>query len=332
MGKEELPWTGERLVPTLAGGIACEHLHRYAMARDAVAGKDVLDIACGEGYGSALLAQSAKSVVGVDVDPKAVAHAEAKYGGGNARFLHGECVAIPVGDASVDVLVSFETIEHISEHEVFLSEIRRVLRPGGLVLISTPERENYDTTQTTANPFHVREMSGEEFNTLLKSRFANVALLSQRYLSSSVILPEGTEPAVSTGMFSGNYSAIEFSGRLRTPVYFIAAASDAPLPRLKTGVFELVDGPGSDPFQPNLQVFGDTGEGYDEELSVRCPIGGEGWQTIKIGNLQLLHRCPDRKLRIDPLNTKGMIAIASIRVVRMVKVRSVWAVESCAVW
>ncbi len=316
MGMEELPWTGERLVPTLAGGIACEHLHRYAMARDAVAGKDVLDIACGEGYGSALLAQTARSVTGVDVDPKAVAHAEAKYGGANARFLHGECVAIPVGDASVDVVVSFETIEHISEHEIFLSEIRRVLRPGGLVLISTPERENYDTTQTTANPFHVREMSGEEFHALLKNRFAHVALLSQRYLSSSVILPEAAEVKVSAGMFSGNYSAVDFSGRLRTPVYFIAAASDAALPSLKAGVFELVDGPGSAPFVPNLQVFGDTGAGYDEALSVRCALAGGNWQTLRIGNLQSLHRCPDRMLRIDPLNTKGMIVIASIRIIR----------------
>ena len=157
MGEKELPWTRERLVPTLAGGIACEHLHRYAIAREVVAGRDVLDIACGEGYGSALLAQSAKSVVGVDVDPNAVAHAASKYGGGNARFLHGECVAIPAGEASVDVVVSFETIEHISEHEVFLSEIRRVLRPGGLVIISTPERENYgDIRKPRSSVFDLR--------------------------------------------------------------------------------------------------------------------------------------------------------------------------------
>ena len=80
----DITFTGERFVPGCAGEIAYEHWHRYAFARQFVAGKRVLDAACGEGYGSALLASVAASVVGVDIDAPAVAHAAERYGDGEA--------------------------------------------------------------------------------------------------------------------------------------------------------------------------------------------------------------------------------------------------------
>ena len=153
MESKELPWTGERLVPALRGDIALEHLHRYAIATALAAGLDVLDIASGEGYGSQLLASRSRSVVGVDIAPEAVRHAQAKYSRANLSFLEGSCTAIPLPDASVDVVVSFETIEHIQEHEQFLAEVLRVLRKDGQLLISTPERSNYDATLASTNPF-----------------------------------------------------------------------------------------------------------------------------------------------------------------------------------
>src|SRR5688572_26846827 len=110
-------WTGERLVTTLGGDLVAEHLHRYALAREWAPGREVLDLACGEGYGSALLADVARSVTGVDVDPSAVAHAAAKYPRSNLRFLSGSATAIPLPDAAVDLAVSFETIEHLADHE-----------------------------------------------------------------------------------------------------------------------------------------------------------------------------------------------------------------------
>ncbi len=79
-GTNDLPWTGERLVTSLSGQIVFEHLHRYAIACVLAEGKDVLDIACGEGYGSALLGSRARSVIGVDADDRAVQHANGKYG------------------------------------------------------------------------------------------------------------------------------------------------------------------------------------------------------------------------------------------------------------
>ena len=136
-----MEFTGERYVPTEAGEIRHEHLHRYAWCARLVEGKDVLDIACGEGYGSAMLARRARSVRGVDIAGDAVAHANATYQGIHGlEFMRGNAAEIPLADNSVDVVVSFETIEHHDRHQEMLSEIRRVLRSDGLLVISSPNR------------------------------------------------------------------------------------------------------------------------------------------------------------------------------------------------
>src|SRR5215831_16335592 len=118
--QQALEWTGERLTTATAGQVEIEHLHRYFLARHLCRGLDVLDVASGEGYGSALLAQTARSVVGIDVDRASVAHARTAYVASNLRFIEGDARSLPMPDASVDVVVSFETIEHFYEHDVFL--------------------------------------------------------------------------------------------------------------------------------------------------------------------------------------------------------------------
>src|SRR5690348_13511788 len=110
-----MDFTGERFVPHTEGDIQLEHMHRYVAARLLVQGKRVLDIACGEGYGSDLLSEAAASVVGVDIDEAAISHARQAYVRPNLKFLRGDAVAIPLGDSSVDVVVSFETIEHLAD-------------------------------------------------------------------------------------------------------------------------------------------------------------------------------------------------------------------------
>src|ERR1700756_2540753 len=109
---QPMTFTGERLTSDLAGETPIEHWHRYLLARELVRDRDVLDIACGEGYGSALLAQTARQVVGVDISAAVIAHAPDAYPGDNLRSLEGSALAIPLEDASVDVVVSFETVEH----------------------------------------------------------------------------------------------------------------------------------------------------------------------------------------------------------------------------
>ena len=127
-----LPWTGERLVPSHTGDTAIEHLHRYAFAREYIEGKDVLDIACGEGYGSHMMSNIAANVVGVDISPEVIAHARNRYGD-KVTFSVGSCTDIPLSSASFDVVVSFETLEHLAGHEQMLKEVKRVLRPGGVL-------------------------------------------------------------------------------------------------------------------------------------------------------------------------------------------------------
>src|SRR5262249_28254969 len=162
-----------------------EHVHRYLVAREYAKGKDVLDIACGEGFGSAILAKAAWTVVGVDIASEAIEHAAICYRLGNVQFKQGSCAEIPLDNDSIDLVVSFETIEHHDEHKAMMAEIKRVLRPDGLVIISSPDKKEYSILPNYRNPFHVRELFKEEFEDLLRAYFKNVALLSQRIVYGS---------------------------------------------------------------------------------------------------------------------------------------------------
>ena len=220
----DLPFTGERFVPGISGNIFLEHLHRYVLAARVVAGKDVLDIASGEGFGSNLLAADARSVVGVDISQEAVAHAQKKYRNPRLRFEAGSATAIPIPDASVDVVVSFETLEHISAHEQMLAEIKRVLRPGGVLIMSTPEKAIYSDRPRYNNPFHVRELYRDQFHALLASQFAHVKMHGQRVNFGSLIIAEE-----SPGVFTEtNSSTLETVSGLAEPLYLLGVASDDP--------------------------------------------------------------------------------------------------------
>ena len=223
-----LAFTGERMTTEMAGQIEVEHYHRYCLARDLVDGLDVLDAASGEGYGSALLAGIARSVTGIDIDPASVAHAAANYSAPNLSFLQGDALNLPIADAAVDVVVSFETLEHIADHQRFMSEVRRVLRPGGLLIVSTPDRAVYSSAGTDPNPYHVLELTVAEFGALLGGHFANHTLLHQRAVLGSVLsTPEGRGWRSYERRSVGR---IEATDGLARAEYLIALASDAPLP------------------------------------------------------------------------------------------------------
>ena len=146
------PFTGERLTAAIGGQVQIEHYHRYLFARSLVAGLDVLDVASGEGYGSALLAQVARSVIGIEHSGSTVCAAARSFPRSNLRFLQGDARALPLAD-SCDAVVSFETIEHFDRQEDFLREVRRVLRPDGSFIASTPDRDIYSPAGTPANSF-----------------------------------------------------------------------------------------------------------------------------------------------------------------------------------
>jgi 2-polyprenyl-3-methyl-5-hydroxy-6-metoxy-1,4-benzoquinol methylase len=170
---------GERMVPEISDGSTFwEHVYRYAFASDVVVGKRVLDIACGEGYGAAALQQAgAAQVVGVDVSEFACSHVRSKYGL-DARA--GSAEQIPLPENSVDVVVSFETIEHVSNPGRFLDECARVLAPGGRLIVSTPDKDVYTGRLGTQNRHHCSEMTQEEFVSALSVRFQDIRLYMQR--------------------------------------------------------------------------------------------------------------------------------------------------------
>ena len=196
MPKRLIAWTGERMVPWAdEPAIIHEHLHRYLFSTQFVNGREVLDLGSGEGYGSSILAGHARRVVGVEIDPLAVAHARLNYDASNLEFVEGSILKLgDFADASFDVAVCFEVIEHISDHEELVSSVARLLRPGGVFVVSTPDREVYNALLGHVNPYHLKELDREEFATLLSKHFPRVTMFGQRATVGSLLsCLEGSE-------------------------------------------------------------------------------------------------------------------------------------------
>jgi len=213
----------ERYVPGDAGEIWYEHWHRYHFALPLVAGRRALDAACGEGYGTALLASRAAHAIGIDVSPEIVAAARRRYGDrANLEYRAARCEATGLGDASVDVVVSFETLEHLPDPEALVGEAARVLRPDGLFLVSTPNKEVYSDARDYRNPFHAHELARDEFERILAARFGKVALFAQRVDSYSAIWPAGGAGSAVTLLDVPKADPTQAAPGLADPMYWIA--------------------------------------------------------------------------------------------------------------
>ena len=229
-----LEWTGERCVPWVDDlQVLYEHLHRYFFAADLAEGKRVLDLGCGEGYGSAILAERAKDVLGVELDPVAIQHAATNYQLDNLEFRQASVLELDhLPDGSFDLVVCYEVLEHITEHDELLSLARRVLCPDGVLVISTPDREIYSEAADYHNPYHVRELSLGEFDELLGRFFSHHALWGQIVTAGSTLERIDREPG------AGNPDEIfvrregdRWERRQADPVpYLVAVASQTQLP------------------------------------------------------------------------------------------------------
>lgn len=221
--------TGERMIPAFHKGalVYGEHITRYESVVDLLKDKEVLDIASGSGYGSAILAEKAKKIYGVDVDADSVAYARKNYKKDNVEFIEGSAEAIPLDDNSVDVVVTFETIEHIQDYKKFLDEIKRVLRPDGFAIVSTPN----DIEFPEGNHFHLHEFKQKELDDLLKQYFKNVHFSYQYTWLFAGLMEESK--AANNGEIKIKLTN-EAAVTKEKAIYFMAICSDEQIDQLRT--------------------------------------------------------------------------------------------------
>lgn len=219
-----LEFTGERFTPECVREIWYEHYHRYVFAKHLVKDKTVLDAACGEGYGSNILANSAKNVTGIDIDETSINHAKERYKRENLTFLRESCTELPFKNNSFDVIVSFETLEHLTEQEEMLKEFNRVLKDDGLLIISTPDKKYYSDETGFTNEFHVRELYKNEFENLISKHWENTSWYAQSLSFQSILEKLNSDSRkYQTDILNNNI--IESNTNLIRPVYYVVLAS-----------------------------------------------------------------------------------------------------------
>jgi SAM-dependent methyltransferase len=188
-------FTGERVIPGQVNpDLWSEHVARYAFARRFAQGRRVLDAGSGAGYGAAELAQTARSVIGIDAATEAVEYARANFSSPGVEFLAASCGALPFANGSFDLVTAFEVIEHLADHRRFLDEAARVLAPDGVFLVSSPNKAYYAESRekTGPNPFHEHEFEAAEFAAELGRVFPSVTLLVQNRVECFAFHPVKT--------------------------------------------------------------------------------------------------------------------------------------------
>lgn len=280
-----LEWTGERFVPWVDDpALAYEHIHRYAFAMRFASGSRVLDLGSGEGYGAALLSRSAHSVVGVDIDIAAVRHAREKYPAPNLEFLCGSVAQVPL-TGPFDLVVCFETLEHIEEQSALMAEARRLLAPDGILLVSTPDKRAYSDEPHHDNPFHTKELYFDEFRDLLGGTFPLVQMFAQRVSAGSRIWRIGSgndsseECAQVVVGASGDGLDLALPGD-GDPLYYIAIAGMTAAAPAPDSV--LVDRSGT-----LLEAHERTRKQLEDEIARRVREHSEAldWKDSQIGAL-----------------------------------------------
>lgn len=229
--KEELIST-ERYTPQIESlEISYEHWHRYLSITPFIKGKKVLDVGCGEGYGTNLIAKYAARAVGVDIDEKVILKAQKKYKKRNLKFMTGRASNLQIEkNNAFDIVVSFETIEHLTakKQQEFLTSVKGVLRKNGQFIVSTPDKKNYSDVRNYQNPYHKKEFYKEEFIKFLKNYFKYVNIFGQKIYPASFIWNEnGLKGNLGEYFISKNkkgFSAEFF--KKREPLMLIALCSE----------------------------------------------------------------------------------------------------------
>ncbi len=221
-----MTFTGERFIPGEGGcQIAYEHLHRYFFALRWAENNEVLDLACGNGYGAALLARRAHHVWALDSDEETIREAHKNWQRENLAFLRGDATQLPFRNGTISVIVAMEALEHIKEQDLLLREISRVCGADGTLLISTPNKAEYSDARKYSNPFHVRELYLDEFADLLRQHFSRVEIAGQQVRAGSLIKHNPLEN--SCEIFEEPTLGME--NALPEPMYYLAICSQREL-------------------------------------------------------------------------------------------------------
>jgi len=233
--KSEYDFTGERFMPQQTDPLlALEHYHRYCFASRFAKNRRILDIACGEGYGSAFLAKWASEVIGIDSDRTTIDHAANKYSSmHNLTFKVGRCETGHEDLGSFDLVVSYETIEHLTENDqvALLNNIGSILKQDGIFIVSSPEKNEYAAAVQGKNQFHKHEMTLAELKSRLETHFKHVYLCGQRILSLSAIwqLERWQEAQFRFNAKTDLLEEVPRGESFSPPLYLIALCSNDPL-------------------------------------------------------------------------------------------------------
>lgn len=299
MSQEILPFTGERFTPECVREIAYEHWHRYAFALSLVEGKQVLDAACGEGFGSALLADNAASVLAIDIDTASIEHARQRYAiHDNLDFRLDDVTQLDaLADGSFDVIVSFETLEHVMDHDRMMAGFRRLLKADGILLISTPDKKNYSDVPGVVNPHHVRELYFSEFSELLGRHFHASKIYTQKLLfqSSLSALDQQGAPEI---LVHNNDGIVQ--GMAYPPMYYVAVCANS------SDMLAML---------PGLSLYGDAEESvyahYNDEVRYNM------WARQRVYELEMQlaelearlaqHETPTAEIEMPPVELETVL-------------------------
>ena len=244
-GERYLPWIP--LNDWKSAQTHYEHLGRYYFASQIVKGKTVLDLASGEGYGAAILAQTADKVVGIDLDKDTIKFAKNKYRKTNLEFLHGDGSRIPIaGEQIFDIICCFETLEHVNQDQQksMLVEFSRLIKNDGLLIISTP---NYYYTHNVlkdySNQFHIKELQFPEFTQLMSTYFSHCIYYGQKnYLVNQISeINSNKGKFEETILVKGGEAVIESNSESKIPQNYICVASKS-FQNTKLAAYFTVDG------------------------------------------------------------------------------------------
>ncbi len=325
MNNQKLQWTGERFLPWLSDiqpDIALEHMSRYFAARRFCKGKKVLDVACGEGYGSKILSETAESVLGIDISKEAVDNAKAAYQSGNLKFSVLDALCLENLEQSFDLVTAFEMIEHIKMQDEFLSQVRKVLKKDGIFMVSTPDKFVHEHEWHTHNEFHVKELYFYEFKELLERHFRYCSFYGQRIYRASEIwqLEDKSNHTMDQDDIVLNQGDAINENGIRRPGYYICICSNLPVDGLQSK-YLLTDV--SDQLKRHLEkengilkapdyhyrnyyaVFYDYGSGFSEEKKETYPFVYTEYAErfhikISAGNGM-------KKIRLDPVDQRYCI-------------------------